>query len=138
MALVWAVKNLRHHIYGRQFTVNARWLLPLQEFQFILQHMKGTNNLLPVALSRAPVGVAEETDRHPICAVQPQRYTSRKWAELQHQNTGPEDLFVDVGRKNTNSKRINSLFTEEYCIVRTPAPVGPNGKWCRLSYSFSL
>ena len=115
-------QKLRHHLYGRSFTVKtasnvlnwlwkkdvsgkfARWLLSLQEFQFNIQHVKGTNNSLADALSRAPVREAEDTDCQPICSVQQSTYTPRKLAQLQQQDTAIKDLFVGVANNLEDDK----------------------------------
>lgn len=74
LALVWTLTKLRHYLYGQVFTVKTdnnvvrwlsqkkdirgkltRWVLILQEFDFSIEHLKGTENKVVDALSRHSV-----------------------------------------------------------------------------------
>lgn len=74
LALVWALTKLRPYLYGQVFKVKtdnnvvrwlskkkdirgklARWVLILQEFNFSIDHQKGTENKVADALSRHPI-----------------------------------------------------------------------------------
>ncbi|KAI5753968.1 hypothetical protein M8J77_004729 [Diaphorina citri] len=74
LAVVWAVKKYRGYLDGKKFILRTdskavtwlekfkdsksklvRWALLLQEFSFEIQHVKGTENELPDAMSRQPL-----------------------------------------------------------------------------------
>lgn len=76
-AIVWAVDIFRPYLLGSPFVVRTdhkslqwlnqsknsrliRWALRLEEFQFIITHRSGKQNSHADALSRSPVGQAEE------------------------------------------------------------------------------
>ena len=73
-AVKWALEQFRHYLIGRKFRVItdhanlkflasiapqnsklARWCLSLAEFDFSIEHRPGTDNVVPDALSRAPL-----------------------------------------------------------------------------------
>lgn len=105
LALVWALNKLRHHVYGREMVVKtdsnvlrwlvqkkdvsgkfARWIITLQEYLLDIHHISGSANVVADALSRAPVGPAEETDptEQMLAALQAGSYSPRDVALLQH------------------------------------------------------
>ena len=71
---MWTLTKFRHYLYGQAFTVKTdnnvvrwlsqkkdirgkltRWVLILQEFDFSIEHLKGTENKVADALSRHSV-----------------------------------------------------------------------------------
>ncbi|KAJ0391696.1 hypothetical protein P43SY_010532 [Pythium insidiosum] len=77
LAVVWAINQFRPYLYGREFQVITdhvalkwlmtakepnkrlhRWALSLQEYNFTIVYRPGKSNVVPDALSRAPVRVA--------------------------------------------------------------------------------
>ena len=73
-AVKWALEQFRHYLIGRKFKVVtdhanlkflasiapqnsklARWCLSLAEFDFVIEHRPGKDNVVPDALSRAPL-----------------------------------------------------------------------------------
>lgn len=78
LALAWTLSNFRHYLYGQSFWVKtdnnvvrwlaqkkdirgklSRWILQLQEFDFIIEHKKCTENRVADALLRQPVAEEE-------------------------------------------------------------------------------
>ncbi len=119
LAVVWALEKWRYYLEGRKFTVVTdhssliwvfktqkpstrliRWALRLQEFSFTVEYRKGKYNIVPDALSRAPVVVADSP--FPTCAaVQPaKRETS-------------EDLQIsdeDIWKAQKNDAEVQKLY----------------------------
>ena len=79
LAIIWATHKYEHYLEGYEFTVvkdhlslkwlmkldNAkgrlgRWLMTLQQYKFIVEYRKGSQNVVPDALSRDPVAPADE------------------------------------------------------------------------------
>lgn len=104
LALVWALEKLRPYLYGRRFTVLtdniavkwlhskknvqgklARWILALQDYQFDVKHIKGSENIVADALSRATTGPAEITDpaERLLCALTGCYFPTEELALLQ-------------------------------------------------------
>ena len=71
MSIVWSVKTFRPYLYGRSFTILSdhkplqwlfsindpgsrllQWRLKLEEYQYTIKHIPGTQNLVADALSR--------------------------------------------------------------------------------------
>lgn len=117
LALVWALNKLRHFVYGRRVEVKtdsnalcwllkkkdvngkfARWVLTLQEYFLDVQHVSGAANVVADALSRSPVGPAEETDpvEHLLAALQPEGYTRREIGSLQHADEDIRELVMAI------------------------------------------
>jgi len=83
--VVWAVKLLRPHLYGRSFSIVTdhaalkwlmtrpnlagrlhRWSLTLQEYDFVIEYRPGATNVVADALSRAPATVRAVTGRERV------------------------------------------------------------------------
>ena len=92
LALVWAIKQLRRYLYGTRFIVRTdhrclvwlvkhkdqtsklmRWILALQEYDFVIIYGTGTSNVLADALSRLqrhenlPANACYEALEQPVC-----------------------------------------------------------------------
>ncbi len=117
LALVWALGKLRHHLYGRPFSVLtdnsalswlrskkdiggklARWILALQEYDFDIGHIKGIQNSAADALSRNPVGEAEETDptERMICSLMAPPFQHEEIAVLQQGDVSLREIILKI------------------------------------------
>ena len=92
LTLVWALKKLCHYLFGRRFQVKtdnnvvkllcskkelkgkfARWIMELQDFDFQIHHLKGTENIVADTLSRYPVECGGCTEIN-VCVLKPTGY----------------------------------------------------------------
>ena len=139
LAVVWALEKWRYYLEGRQFTVVTdhsslvwvfktqkpstrliRWALRLQEFSFTVEYRKGKYNIVPDALSRAPVN---ETDSLlPTCAA------------VQHaKRETSEDLQIsdeDIWEAQKNDTEVQKLY--ESILEATDQPTPPDTKFTIL------
>ena len=85
LSIVWSLKKFESYLDGQSFILQTdnqallwldkmkdvnskfmRWALRIQDFQPIISHCPGKLNVVADALSRAPVGEAEEEDRKSV------------------------------------------------------------------------
>ena len=86
LAIVWATKQFRHYLYGRQFIIKTdhrplvwlsnlkepnskmqRWKIKLNEYNFRIDYIKGNENVVADALSRIKI-TDQENDNDSIAA----------------------------------------------------------------------
>ncbi len=157
LALVWSLNKPRQHIYGRTMVVKtdssvlrwliqkkdvngkfARWILTLQEYLLDVKHISGSANSVADALSRAPVGPAEETDptENVLAALQPAGYSSREIALLQHadENIRHIVLVLQGYRQDVCLTSTTMFSVEAFSIRRVINEDDPICWWCLQSF----
>ncbi len=117
LALVWGLRKLRHYLLGRPFRVQtdnsaltwlwssktlkgkfSRWALELQEFDFSISHVKGSQNVVADALSREPVcdSPLPCNESFPVYTLDPSRLPSREFALCQQGDRSLNPIFMRV------------------------------------------
>ena len=91
----------------------ARWIITLQEYLLDIHHIGGSANVVADALSRAPVGRAEETDptEQLLAALQPGEYSSRDIALLQHADEDIRKIVLQLQGYLASPPNDTKLFT---------------------------
>ncbi|KAI9559444.1 hypothetical protein GHT06_013434 [Daphnia sinensis] len=89
LTLVWSPKKLRHYLFGRRFIARtdnnvvkwlcekkelkgkfARWMMELQEYDFVIHHLQGKENVVADSLSRYPVDSEDPSIKTPMTRLQ--------------------------------------------------------------------
>ncbi|CAB0039435.1 unnamed protein product [Trichogramma brassicae] len=102
LAVLWAIRKFRPYVEGYRFRVItdhsslrwlhnlrnptgklSRWSLELQQFDYIVEHRKGTNNVVPDALSRL---YEDESDEAQVASIIINEKAEDNWYNKLRQN----------------------------------------------------
>lgn len=131
LAVLWAVTKFRPYLEGRPFVLRTdnrallwlhkfkeerskltRWALTLQEYQFTVEHIAGSKNLLPDALSRNPgEEVAIDHIEENLFPPMPQEKDIPSMTQIQILTTHPS-------QPSLISQVKSAQLEDEYCIEK--------------------
>lgn len=143
LAIVWAVKHFRPYLYGRKFTIRTdhqplkwlfnlkdpssrlmRWRIKLEEYDYVIEYVKGQLNTLADALSRNPVLLVRwkqhihETPQASELAIPV--YFSRKEVDKFKIIRSPEDeslLAMRISLENITKISLQSMLEEVVMLL---------------------
>lgn len=106
----------------------ARWILSLQEYDFEVRHLKGSNNVMADALSRNPDGNLPECERdHVICVLQssrPSGYAPHELAFLQQVDSQLRKIFIDLRYPNPGKNPHEFVVHRKVLYKKNFGPAG--------------
>lgn len=140
LAIVWAIENFGHYLYGREFliitdhkpliflfgtkNINSRlhrWKLTLMEYQFKIFHRNGAQNVVADALSRIREDNTKAIDKHiesleeileksNVCNVKLMQTRSRT-LQSNEQHDMEESYYIEENNGMlTNSNEFDQIF----------------------------
>lgn len=125
LAIVWAVKQFRHYLYGRKFKLRTdhkplvwlanlkepnskliRWKIKLNEYEFDIQHVQGKDNKVADALSRLrEINVFEGKPSRFECSVCGKIYTHKQSLTLHMKMHTDDNLQCKICGKRLSRPR---------------------------------
>jgi len=120
LALIWALKRFKHHLYGRPCLVKTdssvvkwvveraettnndrmrRWLVELRGYDIVVQHLKGASNTVADALSRSPIEREPDPKEDYIGVLIPVRYEPRELAIMQYADDDIREIVLALQEK---------------------------------------
>lgn len=145
LAVVWSVEKWRQFLEGRHFEVITdhsalawvfnhpkpnsrlvRWTIRLQEFDFHVTYRKGQYNVVPDALSRAPVGLTSQlmvyqVDKDHKCTL------PVDWMDIaaaQQDDPETQGIMKDIQRGNQKLGRIAYVMENGFLFRAVPLKQG--------------
>lgn len=133
LAAVLSIKQFRCYVEGMPFTVItdhaslkwlmgqrdltgrlARWSLKLQAFDFQIEHRKGSSNIVPDALSRAPIDEVDHVVSIPINLTD-NEFSSESYSKLRAEVESNADNLPDIKvRDGVVYKRMLPVITDTH------------------------